>query len=51
MMAKTIKAIKVWVRREENRLKQRRLNASAMELNSLEGSLITIRKLKEYINQ
>lgn len=46
----TIKSIRAWVRKEEKRLEQRRLEqTSAQESASLQGSLMTIRKLKEYL--
>jgi len=49
---KTIKSIKTWVRNEEKRLEQRILEQNTQqELSSLQGSLITIRKIKEYLKE
>ena len=51
-MAKTIQSIKVWVRKEEERLQQRTLDKMAVqESMSLAGSLLTIRKVMRYLEE
>ena len=47
----TLKSIKVYLNKEEKRLKQRTLeNGTVQENASLQGSLMTIKKIKSYIN-
>lgn len=51
-MAKTISAIKSWVKSEEERLQQRQLDKmTAQEMTSLGGSLLTIGKIRRYLEE
>jgi len=46
----TIKSIKAWINREQRRLNQRTLSPQTIqEEASLQGSLMTIKKIKYYI--
>ncbi len=46
----TIKSIKAWLRKEEKRLGQRTLEQNTIqETASLQGSLMTIKKIRNYV--
>lgn len=51
-MIKTISSIKAWLKEEEERLQRRILDRiTTEEFMSLCGSLVTIRKIRKYLEQ